>query len=293
MEARARRFGGMQELATVNGIECLAERNVRVRQRSGIHRDVNQRQVICPEPRRLPIVPSLADEIYKSGRRLHSHSAMQTEGEACREILDIFFVKSGYGDQANVNSSLPHFSGSPPTRSHNPLIHDVKFIKKELAPPPINVSQKSSCGSSFGANPSVRVEGFSCSSSEKHCIVSALAWSPLPPFWGTAPKLLFLYKILYNAIRVERSGCSGKCTDCIFLGVRGKLAKCDLFLHVPMRRLSYTCWRVFLYTGFCLWALKIVCRDKYFLSDFCQNLKVRTFSSIYGDNCTVGNLVIM
>lgn len=35
------------------------------------------------------------------------------------------------------------------------------------------------------------------------------------------------------------------------------------------------------------------CRDRYFLSDFCQNLKVRTFSSIYGDNCTGGNLVIM
>jgi len=177
MEFRPRRFGGMQELATLNGPDCLADSNVRVRQRSGIHRDMSQRQVICPEPRRLPIVPSLADdhEIHKSGRRLHSHSAMQTEGEACREILDIFFSKSGYGDQANANSSLPYFCGSPPSRSHNPLIHDVKFIKKELASPPVNVSQKSSCGASFGANTSVRVEGFFCSSSEKHCIVSALA----------------------------------------------------------------------------------------------------------------------
>jgi len=175
MEARARRCGGMQELATLNGLECLADRNQRVRQRSGIHRDMSQRQVICPEPQRLSIVPSLADEIYKSGRRQYSHSAMQTEGEACREILDIFFSKSGYGDQANVNSSLPYYCGSPPSRSHNPLIHDVKFIKKELVPPPVNVSQKSSCGASLGGNPSVRVEGFACSSSEKQCIVSALA----------------------------------------------------------------------------------------------------------------------
>ena len=91
MESRARIFGGMQELATLNGIEFLVERNVRVRQRSGIHRDVNQRQVICPEPQRLPIVPSLENGVYKFGRRLHSHSAMQTKGEACHEILDILF----------------------------------------------------------------------------------------------------------------------------------------------------------------------------------------------------------
>ena len=43
MEAHAIRFGGMQELATINGLEYLVERNVRVRQRSGIQRYVNQR----------------------------------------------------------------------------------------------------------------------------------------------------------------------------------------------------------------------------------------------------------
>jgi len=235
MEFRPRRFGGMQELATLNGPDCLADSNVRVRQRSGIHRDMSQRQVICPEPRRLPIVPSLADdhEIHKSGRRLHSHSAMQTEGEACREILDIFFSKSGYGDQANVNSSLPYFCGSPPSRSHNPLIHDVKFIKKELAPPPVNVSQKSSCGASFGANTSVRVEGFFCSSSEKHCIVSALAWFSCLLFEGQLQNFCFCTMLrVLSAVLVLASA-----PTCIFLGLRGgKLAKCDRFLHVPMRR---------------------------------------------------------
>ena len=43
MEARAIIFGGMQELAIVNGLEYLGERNVRVRQRISIHIDVNQR----------------------------------------------------------------------------------------------------------------------------------------------------------------------------------------------------------------------------------------------------------
>jgi len=180
---------------------------------------------------------------------------MQSEGEACREILDIFFSKSAYGDQANVNSSLPYFCGSPPSRSHNPLIHDVKFIKKELVPPPVNVSQKSSCSASFGANPSVRVEGFSCSSPEKHCIVSALAWFLCPLFEGQLQNFCFCTVLrVLSAVLVLASA-----PTCIFLGLRrGKLAKCDRFLHVPMRRLSYTCWRVFLYTGFRLWALGVV-----------------------------------
>ena len=109
MEARARIFGGMQELAIVNGLEYLGERNVRVRQRSGIHRDVNQRQIICPEPQIFPIVPSLANEICKSGRRIHSHSAMKTKGEACLEILDFFFSARVDMEINKKNSSLPHF----------------------------------------------------------------------------------------------------------------------------------------------------------------------------------------
>ncbi|KAH9332156.1 hypothetical protein KI387_044300, partial [Taxus chinensis] len=100
------------------------------------------------------------------------YSTLQDEGEAGCEILDIFLRKRGYGDS---NGSLPYFCGSPPVRSHNPLINDVKFVRKDIPSPSVSLTQKSSCGASFGAIPSVRVEGFVCSSAEKHCIVPALA----------------------------------------------------------------------------------------------------------------------
>ncbi|GLJ46227.1 hypothetical protein SUGI_0973910 [Cryptomeria japonica] len=172
MEIRAKNFGGMQQIPTTISQECHIYRNARRRQRSGIHKDMSQKQVICPEPRRAPVVDSLVDELHKTCCWPPSNSMVQDEGDAGREILDIFLRKSGYGDS---NGSVPYFCGSPPVRAHNPLVNDVKFVRKDLPSPSVSLTQKSSCGASYGTNPSVRVEGFACSSSEKQCIVPALA----------------------------------------------------------------------------------------------------------------------
>eukprot|EP01018_Ginkgo_biloba_P003181 Gb_22323 [translate_table: standard] len=165
-----------QQLAVLNGLECFSEMKERgARQRSGIiGKDACQDQVICPKPRRMAVAPCAAKEIYRSCRRSPSQSTARCEGEPGYEILDIFLSKSGYGDQGIVNSSLPYFCGSPPSRTDNPLVQDVQFISKGI-PPSSLVSQKSSCGSSFGANPCIRVEGFASSSSDSHCGVLTLA----------------------------------------------------------------------------------------------------------------------
>lgn len=167
------------QMAALSSVECFAdqmkERGGGARQRSGIiGKDVCHDQVICPKPLRMAVAPCTAKEIYRSRCRIQNQSTLRCEGEPSYEILDIFLNKSGCGDQANVSSSLPHFCGSPPSRSANPLIHDVQFIQNGIRPSrpsPVIVSQKSSCGSSVGANPSVRIEGFASSSSESHCSV--------------------------------------------------------------------------------------------------------------------------
>lgn len=173
--------GGMQmqmemQMAALSSVECFADQMRErggARQRSGIiGKDVCHDQVICPKPLRMAVAPCTAKEIYRSRCRIQSQSTLRCEGEPSYEILDIFLNKSGSGDQANVNSSLPYFCGSPPSRSANPLVNDVQFIENGIPPSPVMVSQQSSCGSSIGSNhPSVRIEGFASSSSESHCSV--------------------------------------------------------------------------------------------------------------------------
>ncbi|KAL3680981.1 hypothetical protein R1sor_023937 [Riccia sorocarpa] len=154
----------------------------RRRVRTGFRSDAGEEEVICPKPRRVTNVSCPAPDFLKPSRRRRSHTSQsRAEGEAGFEILDIFLSRSGYGDSSNFGCSPPYYCGSPPSRSGNPLIHDVQFTHIQRIPPAPSVlsslssqQKKSSCGPVYGGNPSVRVEGFA-SSAESRCSVPALA----------------------------------------------------------------------------------------------------------------------
>ena len=114
-------------------------------------------------------------------------------------LLIFFWVETqgGYGVEpssytAQVASSPPFFSGSPPSRVANPLIQDARFGDEKLAtfvmpPPPIpppsglssppSSSRKGGCvRANFGNKPAVRIEGFDCLDRDRrNCSIPALA----------------------------------------------------------------------------------------------------------------------
>ncbi|KAJ7533745.1 hypothetical protein O6H91_13G062600 [Diphasiastrum complanatum] len=143
----------------------MTERRVR----SGYLLEDKEEEVICPKPRRsAQYVPSL--ELAKPLRR-HCNTTTHNVGDAGFEILDIFFSKN-----ASLGCSPPYFCGSPPSRSGNPLIHDVQFVKQRVFPASCGFPQhNSSCEPAHRFSPSVRVEGFITSCVESRCSVSAQA----------------------------------------------------------------------------------------------------------------------
>lgn len=109
-------------------------------------------------------------------------------------------VQGGYGAEqtcAQVASSPPFFSGSPPSRVSNPLIQDARFGDEKVAPispraipiPSGLTGSPSSTSSAaaprmsggcvranFGNNPAVRIEGFDCLDRDRrNCSIPALA----------------------------------------------------------------------------------------------------------------------
>ncbi|KAL6010900.1 hypothetical protein ACLOJK_001342 [Asimina triloba] len=130
--------------------------------------------VVCPKPRRLGL--SVHDPIRPL--RWHvSYQAEVCESKAGTELLDIILTKGSDHGLSPVASSPPYFCGSPPSRSANPLVHDVRFGEAKLAcapaqPNPYGVASSPSASSStwkgcarakFGLKPAaVRVEGFDC-----------------------------------------------------------------------------------------------------------------------------------
>lgn len=106
--------------------------------------------------------------------------------------------QGGYGAEqtcAQVASSPPFFSGSPPSRVSNPLIQDARFgdekvnpISPRAIPIPSGLTGSPSSTSSaarmsggcvranFGNNPAVRIEGFDCLDRDRrNCSIPALA----------------------------------------------------------------------------------------------------------------------
>eukprot|EP00898_Chlorokybus_atmophyticus_P008249 jgi/Chlat1/8425/Chrsp80S07843 len=98
-------------------------------------------ELVCPCPRRpcapqagtgVPIMTSPA-EIIKLGRR-RSFNKAEHEVDAGREILDIFAAKFAQLEAVpflSVYSESPPVCCTPPCRTNNPLIRDMRFTKDE------------------------------------------------------------------------------------------------------------------------------------------------------------------
>ncbi|KAJ7554706.1 hypothetical protein O6H91_05G005700 [Diphasiastrum complanatum] len=176
MEIYARNLGNMQQLAAISTLENRAETNERRWFRSGYHVEGSDEEVICPKPRRVAHVAYPIPDVLKVPRRSRSHSVTRADADAGFEILNIFFNKSGLGESPISGCSPPYFCGSPPSRSSNPLVHDVEFVHQRFTPSPSVLSQTNSCeASSRGGKPLVRVEGFTFSGADSRCSVSAQA----------------------------------------------------------------------------------------------------------------------
>lgn len=187
MEFGAKNLAMTHHLSALNALESLTDINETGRNRFISCRDVRDEELVCPKPRRAVVgmYSAPTEASAKSIRRLRGTNFMPDEGEAGHEILDILFSKVNSGDTGNSGSPIGYFSGSPPCRAGNPMIHDVHFTQKRVLSSPVVVPQKSSCSSSlggssscsssYGSRPFVRIEGFASSTSDSHRGVQAYA----------------------------------------------------------------------------------------------------------------------
>ncbi|KAH7284846.1 hypothetical protein KP509_34G073500 [Ceratopteris richardii] len=147
-----------------------------IRSRLYLWNDTGNREIVCPRPQ----YPGgrFTDgsiQIYKFSRKLASSARLPPVGEPGREILDIL---SDEACLAEVGGPIDFSSlslGSPPVRSNNPVIHDVRFKQEGHRALPIlpqnhtsrlagsSVYKKSSYGTVCGSKPYVRIEGFALS----------------------------------------------------------------------------------------------------------------------------------
>ncbi|PKA56861.1 hypothetical protein AXF42_Ash002164 [Apostasia shenzhenica] len=141
--------------------------------------------VICPQPVRVPRIPNFLEGLNKVSPMPKSILAKQRGGSG-------FEILNNRPDQDDLESDSDcvnwkgFLCGSPPVRSHNPLVHDVQFTKQTQSfasplgnssgsPTPSTAVEKGSPSCFISGSPKVRIEGFSCSKSDTHCVVPALA----------------------------------------------------------------------------------------------------------------------
>ncbi|XXG86281.1 hypothetical protein AAC387_Pa11g1203 [Persea americana] len=79
---------------------------------------------VCPKPRRIrSVVPEFIEPLAYNG----SHS--KGKGSRSSEVIDMISSKADNGQEPSSNGCSPsYYCGSPPSRTNNPLVHDVQFI---------------------------------------------------------------------------------------------------------------------------------------------------------------------
>ncbi|CAL5324832.1 unnamed protein product [Camellia sinensis] len=145
--------------------------------------------VVCPIPRPVAL---LTNNPMRPLRCHVSHQAEVFDSKAGAELLDIILKKEGFRTEQSATqlaSSPPFFSGSPPSRTANPLIQDARFGDEKLTSlsasrSPSGLSSPSSACKGggcirmkFGLKPAaVRVEGFDCLNRDhQHSSIPAVA----------------------------------------------------------------------------------------------------------------------
>ncbi|PSR87815.1 Sialoadhesin like [Actinidia chinensis var. chinensis] len=138
-----------------------------------------QGSVVCPRPRRVWHLTSPST----------CHTGPQAEvfdSKVGAELLDIILNKEDFGvEQSGAQPALSplFFSGSPPSRTANPLIEDARFEDARLtsfsaSPVPSPSGLTSSVRMKFEHKPAaVRIEGFNCRNrDQQHSSIPGVAY---------------------------------------------------------------------------------------------------------------------
>ncbi|KAK1386947.1 Translocase subunit seca [Heracleum sosnowskyi] len=150
--------------------------------------------LVCPKPRRLGLINTMANEQIRSLRWHMSYQSELGDSKPGSELLDIILSKGAYAVEQTCTqaaSSPPFFCGSPPSRVSNPLIQDAHFGDAKVTPlsprsipipsgmssSPSSSARKGTCGrANFGNKPAVRVEGFDCLDRDRrNCSIPTMA----------------------------------------------------------------------------------------------------------------------
>ncbi|KAI3717102.1 hypothetical protein L1987_68465 [Smallanthus sonchifolius] len=78
---------------------------------------------VCPKPRRPSM--TVTRELVKPFKCINAHSQENLDGRS--EILNMIITDKKTTEERD---SLCYYTGSPPQRTGNPLIHDVHFINQ-------------------------------------------------------------------------------------------------------------------------------------------------------------------
>ncbi|KAH7443341.1 hypothetical protein KP509_02G030000 [Ceratopteris richardii] len=133
---------------------------------------------------------STVESTTKIAWQRRSASSHMLDSEISLEIMDIFCSKDSAAHSSDFDYSNPFFSGSPPCRASNPIVHDAEFRQlrqkpvyleklddkkspvqdlvschRRLVSPASATPQSKQKISSprYKSSPRVRIEGFDCS----------------------------------------------------------------------------------------------------------------------------------
>ncbi|XP_020677965.1 uncharacterized protein LOC110096385 [Dendrobium catenatum] len=137
-------------------------------------------EAICPQPHRAVRLPYFIEDLSKFSPEPKS-ILPRNRDKTGFEIIGILLNKEEIevGGDIDGGNEIGYFCGSPPVRTHNPVIHDAEFTKQMAIPLVSNLPVLSNPSSSRvergspicnPGSPKIRVEGFSCGKSDPCCV---------------------------------------------------------------------------------------------------------------------------